>query len=667
MKSITYFSYISIFYIWILFTTTKVIAAELPITNNGNNIVNILMDKPDDFELYKISMEEYNTKMNEFLNKKINDVEVKFSFNPNESVEKKTRKEYEDYVKYIIEQLNTSNYDMMILDDKFLFSDLSNIESSYIRDTFNEKNIHKYFVNLSELFKSNNDKMKNNDAFDEAFKNVFSYSSDKTDNEHYIYDEDMVKGGFNNNILYGLPYAIDLDLWYINNDNENVNDEYLLVNLADDDRLLSTFVNYLITKGKNNDDKVDYDVFKKYMENGNLDESLINSFRQYIGNSVSKDFNVQFESLTLDSILKIFKANRNDYHHFFGKSSQYCSSISSEYNGNSLMNVTDIFLFNGKAVRNKKYLVINKNSRLDKNILFEVALQLTQSEAQTLNFSLMCRTPAYDFNVIEPNIPVQPSFINALKQQSNFVNIKKIFESEFSAPYMEIRAFLPDVLKKNLKEGQPKPVVDTLENIHYLVLDRNSNKDVSIYLFYAPMVVFTLICIAIIGLVIKYREHPRIKVLSPGLCILIIIGYTIDIPLTPYFLVQQPSVTKCKLEFVESILDSSLIMFPMVAITYRIYSIYNNTSKVVIGKRLKDGRILIILEILIFFSVIAAIILAFFVFHFYLKSYGNISTYRHQTCDFNESDMFSYIEYGTFFVLVNIYLNILILLIYLTL
>ncbi|OUM58190.1 hypothetical protein PIROE2DRAFT_67769 [Piromyces sp. E2] len=92
-------------------------------------------------------------------------------------------------------------------------------------------------------------------------------------------------------------------------------------------------------------------------------------------------------------------------------------------------------------------------------------------------------------------------------------------------------------------------------------------------------------------------------------------------------------------------------MFPMVAITYRIYSIYNNTSKVGIGKNLKNKRLFIILGILFVIAFIAAIVPAYYVVHFYLKSYGNISTYRHQTCDFNESEIYSYIEYGVFFIL----------------
>ncbi|ORX42625.1 hypothetical protein BCR36DRAFT_337135, partial [Piromyces finnis] len=647
MKIIICFHYI--FYIWILFTEKALtkLTEKSVLINKKRDItnINILIDKPENIIIdNEWNINNYNNVVNQYLKEKLNNVEVNFSYNENASGEIKNKKEYEDYVNYILNQLKKFDYDIFILDEKFLFGDISTIESSYVRNTFNERNIQKYYLNLSEYFEKNKhmNKRFDNDAFHEAYTYIYSFLKDNTSDTN-IYNHDIVSGGFMNDILYGLPYEIDFNIVY-NTDKQKANLEndhiFKSINLVNDDKLFATFIEYLYSVDNNIEEFLRYHI--KDENSNNKERNYIDSFRNYLLHN-NKFSTSDLDALTLNNT---FNNLKNDHHSFYGKASHYCSIKSQKDIGS----VSKSFLFK-KTVVNKKYLVINKNSQINKDLLFQVALQLTSSDFQTVTFEKLCKLPTYTMNEVKPDVFHDDLDYKNIVESVESIDMKKLFTSEYSAPFMEIRAFLPEALKKFLIDGNSEPIVDMLENIYYLVMDKNSNKDVSTLGLYIPMVIFTIVSIIIIGLVIKYKEHPRVKLLSPGLCIIIIIGYSIDIPLTPYFMIQNPSILKCKYEFIESILDSSLIMFPMVAITYRIYSIYNNTSKVVIGKRLKNKRLFIILGTLFIISVVTAAITAFFIFHFYLESYGNISTYRQQTCEFDESDGFTYVDYGIFFIL----------------
>ncbi|OUM58189.1 hypothetical protein PIROE2DRAFT_69992 [Piromyces sp. E2] len=472
MKSIACYHYISVFFLWILFITKGFAAFQNVSHKRDITNIKILMDKPDSIVSDKWNFANKDNEINNYLSKTMNNVIVNFYYNDKESTEKKSKNEYEDYVKFIIEQLKNSNYDMFILDEKFIFSDVSNIESSYIQDTFHELNIHNYYLNLSDFFEKNKNKMNNNAAFNEIFKNVYSVTSDNN-----IYDEDMVKGGFNNNILYGLPFEMDLDVEYIvagqgNQTIQNDNNK-ILTNIADDDKLLATFVNFMITNGLNNetpDEKSYYNILTNKLEKNKLEEELLIPFSKFIKDKIDNKLTTinNINSFTLNNVYKNFIYNEGNNRSFYGKASHFCSIVG-QFENNSLIQLS---LLHKKSVRNKKYLVINKNSKIDKDMLFQVALQLSSSDFQTAKYELSCKLPAYNFNVINSNFSNHTYFNNIIKQTSDFVNIKKMFESQFGAPYMEVRAFLPEALKKFIIDGNAKPVVDMLENIQYLVMDK---------------------------------------------------------------------------------------------------------------------------------------------------------------------------------------------------
>ena len=50
---------------------------------------------------------------------------------------------------------------------------------------------------------------------------------------------------------------------------------------------------------------------------------------------------------------------------------------------------------------------------------------------------------------------------------------------------------------------------------------------------------------------------------------------------------------KCKFRYFYNNINSTLIIIPIFTITSRIYSIYNNKSKVTLGKKLKNKRLMI--------------------------------------------------------------------------
>jgi len=84
--------------------------------------IQILTERPDFinekyWKTYSSSIENY-LKSN-LGQETSNDISISFSYNSDEPSDKTKEKDYENYVKYVVEQLKSSTYDMVILDDNF--------------------------------------------------------------------------------------------------------------------------------------------------------------------------------------------------------------------------------------------------------------------------------------------------------------------------------------------------------------------------------------------------------------------------------------------------------------------------------------------------------------------------------------------------------------------
>ncbi|ORX71001.1 hypothetical protein BCR32DRAFT_104073, partial [Anaeromyces robustus] len=158
--------YISIIYIFLFFS--KLVKSE--------DKIRILLERPNSNILNNLNLEKYSTIINE--NLLYPNTRIEFSYPP-ENITK-----YEDYTKYVVEQLKLkekSIYDMFILDDKFLFGEVEKLESQYLINVFHERKYHKYYMDLT---------------------------SDNKKSSQESNDEKIVKDGYLNDHIYGLPYEI---------------------------------------------------------------------------------------------------------------------------------------------------------------------------------------------------------------------------------------------------------------------------------------------------------------------------------------------------------------------------------------------------------------------------------------------------------------------------
>jgi len=141
--------------------------------------------------------------------------------------------------------------------------------------------------------------------------------------------------------------------------------------------------------------------------------------------------------------------------------------------------------------------------------------------------------------------------------------------------------------------------------------------------------------IVIICLIFKYKEHPILKIYSPMFCILIIIGMVIGINDVSYAF-NIENVKLCKINYVIETLGTDMTLFPMVAVTYRIYKILTNKSKVSVDRNL-NSRIVIFFIVGLSLMLMYSAFCAFHMLDFFLSSQGTIKTFRHPECDYSSN------------------------------
>ncbi|OUM61843.1 hypothetical protein PIROE2DRAFT_12047, partial [Piromyces sp. E2] len=596
--------------------------------------VNILTEKPDD--IHKKDWEIRHTLISNHFksvnvnNKLLQNVDVKFNFNSDEVMPKRNKNDYENYVKNILNELQGSFYDMIIVDGRFFFSDIAYVESGYIEETFESRKFHQFYIDLSNDIK----------------KESLSY-----------HQSNILKDGYINNHLYGLPYELDFDLLYYHQYNDTTVNEKLDmklktwndllkikfnsretntlgISLEDDDELLNFFFEYI----NNQHDLSNGDIGILYSDK-NVD--LFNSFKQYITEYSSLRIRESLKA-SLDYVFESFINNESTF--LKGKMSHY--HYLTQNTNNSTVKATLLPFYH--CILNKKYIILNKNSSIDKKILIETALQLSSKKMQLFKAENFGSVPTFDLSQktkdsdIEMYVKANPK-ISDIMEKMVPLDIKGIFKGNYSAPFMEIRLLLPQHIRDYLIDDDLKSLTNVFENIKNLVMEKENNIELPINVLYIPMIIFTCFSVFVMILVHKYSNHTHIKIFSPIFCNLIIIGIVMNI-LSPTFIIKYHTIFKCQFRYVYETIDTCLIIFPMVAITYRIYYIYSNKSKLNIGQRLKNTYLLIIIMVSILIMTMISIGITYYSLKFYLISYGSIETYRHPTCSYEEGQIFDITE-----------------------
>ncbi|KAL6613198.1 hypothetical protein U3516DRAFT_781224 [Neocallimastix sp. 'constans'] len=536
------------------------------------------MEKPDAINEAKWS--NYITQLNQndlVINDKSgnNYVKIHITYDTNEPIPKNNNKKYADIIKNTVSSFSKPIYDMFIIDEKLLYSDSAKAKSDCVKIATGSWDYYKNYVDLTN----------------EIQKEDLKYHS-----------EDILNKGYFKDHLYALPFELDFDvLYYPNNINlskldfENSDwDELLSKNIGSNgkntmsiaygekDELLDLFIEYVEAKFDNfyNNENDHFDLLY-----GDESNKLFSSFKDLVKNFSINNINSTLEATYIDAYNAVFSSNESNI--FFGKASHY-QSIAQLSNANQVKLSASLPPKNYDVV-NAKYIVINKNSKLDKDLLINTAKKITSREMQLQRSELIGSVPTFDLKsndeaYCQSGYSEICEFVKKMKQ----INIKKVFESPDAAPFMEVRMFIPETLSKYiLGEFSHKEVVNVFSNIKYYILEKPEFWKFLIFGTYIPCILSSIFIIVITYYTYKFRNSPHIKYLSPGFCVIILIGFLLnaDIPVIHIFL---KSNFMAIFNYLYDTINTIFFFLPMLFVTYRIYSIYNNTTNYNLGEKLNN-------------------------------------------------------------------------------
>ncbi|OUM70050.1 hypothetical protein PIROE2DRAFT_2006 [Piromyces sp. E2] len=594
-----------------------------------NNNIKILIGKSDVKE--KGYLEKYNQKIKEYLTSKgtLSKYNVEFSYCKPEPSDGVIVIEYIGYLKYDLEYSRNYNctlralkgeeYDMFILDNEFFFSDNSKATNVVLNGYYR-------MLRLSEYY--------------------YDYNSHVESIELNHHDKKILEEGYINDNLYGLPYEVDFNLLYyhenyssfkdilsndvsnsisndisnnisnstINLDNNTVKnilsndipntisnstinlddnasnqDGLLSIGLKNNDELLSTFAEYLSYKYDiTNENKNPLDIFFKP---NNVVADFKNYLMKYTGFNITK---------TLETDL------RQAYNSFINQEKILFKGKASYYK--DLKNNPNISVFPNALPKNRsafqqKYLVINKNTLKPINDLISLALELTSIEMQNYRADVFGTVPTFDIKN-EADVNVKAYCAKNLDICNVYRKIEPIrmdqffIKNDFSANYLETRAFLPSFLNQNIMNS----TVNDTENFNILIRnilndEKASNNEYKYFIGDYANFILIIGFVIIIFLVMKNRKHPYLKVISPKLATLNIVGYIINLS---SYIFYKNSDTKflCHCNLIYKVIGINLTFLPIIAIIFRIYYIYTNISEVNYGKKVNDNRLFIAMSIM---------------------------------------------------------------------
>eukprot|EP00833_Pecoramyces_ruminatium_P013284 jgi/Orpsp1_1/1187316/evm.model.d7180000056837.1 len=509
---------------------------------------------------------------------------------------------------------------MMILDDKFLFSDEAYIDNTLLQSLFKFTKLENFYVN---------------------YKN---YNIKDSDLSHH--QKDIINNGkLEDDKFYGLPYEIDFDVLYYHDEDDLLKDvlstqvkelsqineqDVLSIGLGNNDELLNMFTEFI---------RYHYDIPKendpssfKSLYDGESHE-VYSEFRNYLIKFTGENLEETF-STSIEQAYQAFMANEKKL--FKGKASHYKIINSNTVKINSLPD--------NKSVINEKYLVINKNTQKSIEELVEIALQLTSPEIQLYRATNLGSIPTFDIsNNSDDSVSSyceENSELCYLIKSMEPIYINKIFkQSQNSASFMETRLILPIGLKQSLNEDSYTLIEDIISNILEL-LNAPFTKmkfKLNMMFFLLLNIVTNIVAVFLIIVMIKVyknRKHPYIKAMSPHLSNLTIFGILLR-TIGPYYLAIVTTRFQCRMNSVVNFFSSDMIYIPLFAIVFRIYYIYTNISSVSYGKKLNDIRLLIYILIAILITVSGFFGLTYLDNNFNLTTYGSFYTIRTMTCTYN--------------------------------
>jgi len=594
---------------------------------NAKETVNILINKPDIGE--NQYLDNYNELMNQFFtNNNIEDVEVKFSYCAPDDYDgtnilnlyKEFKSPYTLDIEYaksfncIIRELKRSNYDLMILDDRFLFSDNSYLDNTVLQSEFSYSKVIDYLAEYNIVNENIN-----------------------------FHDRNILKDGKGDTeLLYGLPYELDFDVLYYHDVDEGLKDSLSLkvkelqsdekvndivsAGLKNNDELfnlLAEFLSYQYGLPKENDPESYTSLYK--------DKEILNSLRKYMKGLMGSDIEKTL-STTVEEAYTNFAEGKKPL--LKGKASYY-----NGLNQNPEIIVKASALPENKSVITEKYVVMNRNSLKPKETLQQIALQLTSKEMQYYRALQFGSIPTFDFKNLSEDATsycqAHAEMCELLKTISP-IRIRNIVRKRnYSASFLESRLIVPTALRESLTDSSNDIVQKAFLNILDISNKNFEQTKVDLFLImFLVLNVITIIIAILLFLVIlkvyRNRKHPYIKAVSPQLTNLTILGIILKI-IYPYFFLLIDTRFLCRMSVIVNFEINNITFIPLFAIIFRIYYIYTNISSVSYGKKLHDKRLIIYILIGLVIAFFAAYGISYFGY-FNLTTTGSLTDNRFMTC-----------------------------------
>ncbi|ORX50027.1 hypothetical protein BCR36DRAFT_412519 [Piromyces finnis] len=605
----------------------------------------------DDWEKYRNELNNYFVEKVKD-NERLNNYELDIYFYPYIPVETNGQSVPFDYMNDLAKVLPRKEYDMILLDERILFNDIALMESE-------------------RIFKETKFRQPSLELLHDLTKYI-----NKDDLE--FHDPKILSYGMYKKKIYGIPFEYDFDVLYYHKDGENSNangsDTMALVENMKD----FTWESLLEKMEKNSQPFVlalgdDNDVLNFVIEYTNNIHTLSPEYNPdyikiFYDDEESTDFYTKFRDLVKsfspnNEPIKAARTSLDDaYSSFLTKNSTFFKAKASHN-----------FLFKSKygndgiplslppkyqSATTNKYLVANKYSDIKPDLLAEVALILTDKEAQLFRAEKYGSIPTFDFTKKDSDQDLQdycnnnPVICDAMDKVEKLY-IRDIFSSDTMVPFYEILCFIPIRFKNFFITNDIKYIEFSLKNVNEFITDNLGVYGVLSIILTILVIVF---CCFVIYMTYKLKEHPYIKVISPIFCNLIVIGCILNMIKLLKF-IPPYSRGKIKIFLILETLGTNLIYIPMFAVAYRIFRIYKTKS--FMSNSLNNKRLLIGIFSAISIAVIYKIVIVF-TCSFYYTAIGSVTYARIPVGNYSNNELFNkiYQIYLTFVFILLIFMII---------
>ncbi|KAL6621355.1 hypothetical protein U3516DRAFT_862577 [Neocallimastix sp. 'constans'] len=568
-----------------------------------------------------------------FANKEneLSEIELNFFFEENE--------QYNDSIGYStyyydvmssIYYLDEKYFDIMILDERFIMYDIGFFES-YIYNYFNIKR--------------------------PSYELLFDFSS--LEKEYLdFFDPKLIKDVTYDNHIFALPYEIDYNVLYYYNQDENLKKIMENIESLNWDEMISSIkddLSYPINIPLGND----YSILNLLLEYTNsrynitkeFDPNYFQLFYNYTSYELFDGFYNMIMKYSDENIYDSLLTFPGDgFYSFINReSSFFYGRVSQRNNFNFVENIS--FTLPPKYVSSfyENYIIINKKSELDKNLLTKVALELTSKEMQLYRAEHLGSIPTFDFTKEENNdfinqyCQMQPDICTQLSKIHRLYT-KDVFKTKYRASFFEIVDLVPSNIRNFLYEYLIDNLIFVFRNC-----DRLITNDLGVYGILSYIFTGIFICIAtvVMYLVHKHRKHPYLKVVSPKFCNLIVIGCIMNI-IRIMFILPPYSIVRARIENIFNTICTNLIYIPMFSVAYRIYRIYK--SKSFLSQSLSNNKLVLLVFIIIMISIIYHSAISIFC-RFYYEIYGDIESSRFPIWGFDNEELLTNIYQAYFYII----------------